>query len=433
MTLGLGLKNLALSAPNLKTGGGWWQRGASIDLDFAGNRIFGAPSFTSALAITRASAGYAQDGNGLWLPFASGELRRANGTGLLLEEARTNSIRNNSMQGAVAGSPGTLPTNWFVGNARGLTISVAQVTTQSGIDTARVSLAGTPTSSGRVGLFFDASTTLAAVQGNKVAVSAFLALVAGALTNISSVALQVDEYSSTPTFLTTTGGSALSVDSALGRKTSVLTIASATAATVQPVIAFTVTNGQPVNATFDIGWPQLELGAFATSPIRTTSAAATRAADVITLNNPTNYVSSQEGSVCAEWEELIGATGSIRYLFSYRIDASNSIRMYVDTDNKVHCIVYNGNVLQCDLVSANTTVFGQRYKCAFAWESNRFAMRCTSSLGSPANDASGTPPTGTPVFGLGNHNGGVTGAINDRRLTLFSEPLTDAQLEALVA
>src|SRR3954464_10592323 len=36
--------------------------------------------------------------------------------GLLVEEARTNGIRNNSMTGAVVGTPGTLPTNWATGN-----------------------------------------------------------------------------------------------------------------------------------------------------------------------------------------------------------------------------------------------------------------------------------------------------------------------------
>ena len=37
--------------------------------------------------------------------------------GLLIEEQRTNSIRNNTMQGAVAGTPGTLPTNWQIAGA----------------------------------------------------------------------------------------------------------------------------------------------------------------------------------------------------------------------------------------------------------------------------------------------------------------------------
>jgi hypothetical protein len=56
-----------------------------------------------------------------------------------------------------------------------------------------------------------------------------------------------------------------------------------------------VTNGVPVDFTLRIGWPQLELNGptittaaqgFATSPIRTTGAAVTRAADYITMTQP---------------------------------------------------------------------------------------------------------------------------------------------------
>jgi hypothetical protein len=68
-----------------------------------------------------------------WWSFAS-NLPRITNQGLLVEEARTNSIRNNSMQGAVAGTPGTLPTNWSESRAAGLTQTVVGTGTQNGID-----------------------------------------------------------------------------------------------------------------------------------------------------------------------------------------------------------------------------------------------------------------------------------------------------------
>ena len=53
--------------------------------------------------------------NGFIQTAASGNLPRIDFTGgspaLLVEPAATNSIRNNTMVGAVTGSPGTLPTN----------------------------------------------------------------------------------------------------------------------------------------------------------------------------------------------------------------------------------------------------------------------------------------------------------------------------------
>ncbi len=64
---------------------------------------------------------------------------------------------------------------------------------------------------------------------------------------------------------------------ALGTATHVST------AFVEPELNFGVANGQAIDVTLRIGWPQQELGLFVTSPIRTTGAAATRAGDVVTL------------------------------------------------------------------------------------------------------------------------------------------------------
>jgi len=52
---------------------------------------------------------------------------------LLLEPQRTNSIRNSTMVGAVAGNPGTLPTNWNVSGAVGLTRTIVGVGTELGL------------------------------------------------------------------------------------------------------------------------------------------------------------------------------------------------------------------------------------------------------------------------------------------------------------
>ncbi len=54
--------------------------------------------------------------------------------GLLIEEARTNSIRNSTMQGVVPGTPGTLPTNWALNTgASGLSSQIVGSGTESGI------------------------------------------------------------------------------------------------------------------------------------------------------------------------------------------------------------------------------------------------------------------------------------------------------------
>src|ERR1044072_2556096 len=94
---------------------------ATIDMDFARGRYFGKT--LSDLTFTRALAAYAEDAGGVYTQFGSGAPRITN-KGFLIEEARTNSIRNNSAQGAtigVVGSGGALPTNWNTQNVAGLT------------------------------------------------------------------------------------------------------------------------------------------------------------------------------------------------------------------------------------------------------------------------------------------------------------------------
>ena len=101
-------------------------------------------SFSDMHSITRASTKYAQDLAGVWTEFASG-VPAITDRGILIEESRTNQIRNNSMQGAVAGTPGTLPTNWGVSVAGGLTRTVVGTGTENGIEYIDVRVQGTTT------------------------------------------------------------------------------------------------------------------------------------------------------------------------------------------------------------------------------------------------------------------------------------------------
>jgi hypothetical protein len=71
---------------------------------------------------------------------------------------------------------------------------------------------------------------------------------------------------------------------------------------VQPGILFNWGAGATVDITLRIGMPQLELGAFATSVIPTTTAAATRAADVAVMTgaNFSNWYRQDEGTLFVE-------------------------------------------------------------------------------------------------------------------------------------
>lgn len=77
-------------------------------IDFSGNRAWvngvGVVTAASLLTCVRASNAWAVDGNGNLIgPFASNVPRLVSGLGLVVEEARTNSIRCSDMTGAVVG------------------------------------------------------------------------------------------------------------------------------------------------------------------------------------------------------------------------------------------------------------------------------------------------------------------------------------------
>jgi hypothetical protein len=265
--------------------GGFPTPGAVVDYDFANNRYSGP-----AISVSNASGGYVDDTSGNWTLVPSNTLRRSN-KGVLVEGAQTNSIRNNSMQGAVAGTPGTLPTNWSVlASVSGIASQVVGTGTESGIDYLDLRLSGTSTAAGTFVILSEPTTNIAAASGQIWTGSTFLKLQVGSL---NSLTVQTG-----PTERTTAGASVADAlvtagitGAALGtqRFNATRTITQTTGVITQKVINVNIGSGVAVDITIRIGWPQLEqwntsvttVGG-ASSPIRTTGTAATRAADVVT-------------------------------------------------------------------------------------------------------------------------------------------------------
>lgn len=190
--------------------------------------------------------------------------------------AAKNYVRNNSMQGAVAGTPGTAPTNWAIA-ATGLTIQLVGTGTEKGVDYVDYRLSGTTgATSGTIS--FETSTGVDALTAQVWTESAFLSFVGGAKTNITSMFFTITENTAAGAFVANNDGPDFiaSLVPALTRFSAARTLAGGgTVAKAWPRLRMSWANGAAVDITLRIGWPQLELGAFATSPIRTTAAAAT--------------------------------------------------------------------------------------------------------------------------------------------------------------
>lgn len=403
--------------------------GASLDLNFVASSGYpAAPSLL--LTTTRASDAYADDTAGNWTLFASGVPRITN-KGLLVEEARTNSIRNNSMQGAVAGTPGTPPTNWAAA-ATGLTIQLVGTGTENGVDYVDYRLSGTTgATSGTIS--FETSTGVDAATAQVWTESAFLSFVGGATTNITSMFFTITENDSGGAFIANNDGSDFiaSLTSALTRFSATRTLAGGVSvAKAQPRLRLTWSAAAAIDITLRIGWPQLELGAFATSPIRTTGVSATRAADVATASAvlagprtmyaegapsaPDSYATSQ---ILAQ---LDNGTANERILF-FRASANPS-----------GTVVVGGSSVDYNAIDLGTHSQNATGKYALALESG--AQSGVFNAGSISAGVKASLPTTSSTLRLGCNSAGA-GQWNGyiRRISLFPSRLADAQLQVLTA
>jgi hypothetical protein len=204
------------------------------------------------------------------------------------------------MTGAVVGAPGTLPTNWVEGLS-GLTREVIAIGTELGINYIDIKLSGT--ASGTVAtISLESATQIVAANGEVWTNSAWFRTVAVPNPPLS-YRLGVNERTSIGGFVVNADSSALSVTSTLTRFSFTRTLAGGgTVARVQPYVAFFLTNGATYDFTVRIGWPQMETGSVATSPIVTTAGTANRAADVVSLTGASSLIGQTSGTFFVEFD-----------------------------------------------------------------------------------------------------------------------------------
>lgn len=213
---------------------------------------------------------------------------RCNQSGLLEEMAtntprfdhdyasiRTNYIRNNSNVGAQAGTPGVLPTRW-VSSTGGLTQTIIGAGTSEGVPYIDIRFAGTTNTTLAV-LNFETSSGCAAVVGDVRTISAYVALLGGSTTNITSIQLIGQNYDSGPAFVGADLVATITPTATMSRVTASGTISTATTAYLQPYLKFNFSSGVAVDITLRIGGVMMEDRSSAGDFIATSGAAATSA------------------------------------------------------------------------------------------------------------------------------------------------------------
>lgn len=346
--------------------------------------------------------------------------------GILIEETRTNSIKNSKMVGVVTGTPGTLPTNWSPGGAGlgTLTQQIVATGTEKGLSYFDIRLSGTASTASYV-LYTNPTNLTAAASGQNWNGSIYTKIVSGSTSNAIPY-LSLYERNSSGSSLAVSS-LALPTTGTLTRTNLTRTLTNASTAYIVSAITFIITSDMPVDITLRIAAPQLEQGLFATSYIPTTTAAATRTADALSLP-ASAWVNATAGSIYAKTETIYSSASdaaTIRDVMRINDGTANNFHRLFQYKNKYGGSSTSGGVLQADLQIIGATA-GTAYKIGYSYQTNAFI----SALGGTLSTAgtSGTTPAGLTTLYVGG-----TSPLNGyiQQLKYYPLKVTNTQLQLL--
>lgn len=221
------------------------------------------------------------------------DARVPRGSGLSDPALTRNEIRNGDARGAAAG---VLPTYWGFSTGDGLTREITGGGVEAGMSYVEVRFSGTPTVN-YAALNFESATQIAASEGEVWTASYFYKLVAGSMSNISTLAVRLAQHQASGVVITSPTGTVTAPDSQWRRASFTRTISDTTpdSARLRPALFLALTIGQPIDMTLRVGNAQLEKAAAASRYIPTQSAARSRGPGACVDG------SSQNGSQLKSW------------------------------------------------------------------------------------------------------------------------------------
>ena len=403
-------------------------RNPTLDLQFAG-----ATSLDNRITFSRGTTATYFNSAGVLTTAGTAEARfdynpsTLAAQGLLIEEQRTNSVSNNTMQGAVAGTPGTAPTNWSVSTTgSGITREIVGTGTENGITYIDIKFSGTASATTAFTIFpAGVVGAVAASSGQTWTNSLWVKIVAG---GTSQFFIAMQEFDSGSNFLR---GPATSqaLTSTLTRYTQTVTIGASTAS-IRSGGYLSVTNTEVVNITLRIGLPQLELGAFATSVIPTTTTALTRSADVATMTgtNFSSWFNATAGTLSITGSTFGSATTNRRMAFMTDGSTNNRIGLLFNASNRGQFLVVSSSSV---VASPENTVVAitSPSRIAAAYALDDYAMSINGAA--VVTDNSGALPSGVNQMSIGSQlsNEFVNGYI--QRISYYPVRLPNSTLQAL--
>jgi len=414
----------------------------TLDLRIAENKsLTDSVTGASLVTFTRASSGTYVDSAGVIQTALTDAPRfdhnptTGESLGLLVEEARTNSLPNSTAQGAVAGSPGTAPTGWIVtGDANGISREIVGTGTEDGITYIDIKYSGTSTGAGSFNLIPSAVNTIVAASGQSWTGSAFVKLQAGTLVNVINPLMGINGRSTAGASIEAAFNSFNPTTDSLKTQRRTVTIALANASSERvttTVFGGSYVSGDAIDFTLRIGLPQLELGAFATSVIPTTTAAVTRSADVASITGTafSSWYRQDEGTVFADVASIYN--GGRYFMFDngtvserWEIRYSSYVAVGSSWSNNIQDVAANTNVTSILLAS--------NIRTAFANASNNAAIASNGIGAQLGTDSSSTMPASQSRFLIGSFQGTGTYANGSiRRLTYWPARLPNSTLQSI--
>lgn len=353
--------------------------------------------------------------------------------GFLIEAGATNAIRNNTMVGAVAGTPGTPPTNWEVdGSSSGITRQVVGVGTENGIDYIDIKYSGTAAGLTSRSIGAELVNGVAASSGQTWCGSFYVKLVAGSLSNVT-LTINLLETNGVGGVVNNVSPAIVPTGSALSAQRFTYAVALSGGGTVtnlQPKIRVAFPNLSTIDVTLRIGLPQLEQNAFATSVVKTSTAAVARGADnaSITTLSSIGFSSTRGFVVCRFMLNGVGSNGA-RRVISFDDGTTTNRMALIVSDNagdEVGFLVTTGGVQQ-GVITGPALASLTLCKAAIGWGPNGFKMAVN---GTGYTAFTGTVPTVTQlaIGRAGNNSNWLNGWVQD--MQYGPQELTQAQLNA---
>jgi hypothetical protein len=314
-----------------------------------------------------------------------------------------------------ASAPSTLPTNWVRQNTSGLTQTIVGVGTENGINYIDINLQGIAVGANDAYSF---DQTISASIGQTWTSSWYFKLVSS---TPNAVRLAIQEFN---------GGAFLNVvtqditpTTTLARYSQTKTLVGTGVTNVRAMIYVNFVVGQTYNTTIRLAAPQMELGAFPTSYIPTSSATVTRNADTFALSNvfTNNMISSAGGTWFVDLRDNIPRTrdtnaSGVPYLGDSNSAASgNNFRILGFTSSRYLIQKYiSGAVTTIHTTTADTS------KIAIKWNGTTADV-----FENGVKVVSATSFTATALDFLAFRTDQVLFNINS--MALYNTPISDAE------